>query len=307
MSADGASVYFQGTQYDKNPQQVGPKSFIDQVNIKTGEKKRIYESDNSNVFERVSNVIDINSGKYIVLREGPKTVPQGILVDGANRKQLTNNEDLAPDLTNMQIERFTVERPDGFKFRVTVNLPANYVKGTKLPALFWFYPSEFTTQEAYDQPDRSFNKNAFATFNMRSMEYFTRLGYAVVENDAPIVGPAGQMNNNYVNDLRNDLSATIDELDRRMLVDRTRLAIISALAAHSPLTFTELKQLLDLSDGNLSVHARKLEDAGYVTCTKGFEGRLPKTQFSLNEAGHRALRQYLDHMEAIIKHARTKR
>jgi DNA-binding transcriptional ArsR family regulator len=93
----------------------------------------------------------------------------------------------------------------------------------------------------------------------------------------------------------------------RLIHDRTRLAIISALAATSTLTFTELKQLLDLSDGNLSVHARKLEDAGYVTCTKGFEGRLPKTQFALTEAGHRALRQYLDHMEAIIKHARTKR
>ena len=93
----------------------------------------------------------------------------------------------------------------------------------------------------------------------------------------------------------------------RLIHDRTRLAIISALAASSTLTFTELKQLLDLSDGNLSVHARKLEDAGYVTCTKGFEGRLPKTQFALTEAGHRALRQYLDHMEAIIKHARTKR
>ena len=93
----------------------------------------------------------------------------------------------------------------------------------------------------------------------------------------------------------------------RLIHDRTRLAIISALAASSPLTFTELKQLLDLSDGNLSVHARKLEDAGYVTCTKGFEGRLPKTQFSLTEAGHRALRQYLDHMEAIIKHARTRK
>ena len=93
----------------------------------------------------------------------------------------------------------------------------------------------------------------------------------------------------------------------RLIHDRTRLSIISALAASSSLTFTELKQLLDLSDGNLSVHARKLEDAGYVTCTKGFEGRLPKTQFSLTEAGHRALRQYLDHMEAIIKHARTKR
>ena len=93
----------------------------------------------------------------------------------------------------------------------------------------------------------------------------------------------------------------------RLIHDRTRLAIISALAANSPLTFTELKQLLDLSDGNLSVHARKLEDAGYVTCTKGFEGRLPKTQFSVTEAGHRALRQYLDHMEAIIKHARPRR
>jgi DNA-binding transcriptional ArsR family regulator len=93
----------------------------------------------------------------------------------------------------------------------------------------------------------------------------------------------------------------------RLIHDRTRLAIISALAASSPQTFTELKQLLDLSDGNLSVHARKLEDAGYVTCTKGFEGRLPKTQFSLTESGHRALRQYLDHMEAIIRHARTKR
>jgi DNA-binding transcriptional ArsR family regulator len=100
-------------------------------------------------------------------------------------------------------------------------------------------------------------------------------------------------------------AASAVSLDR-LIHDRTRLSIISALAASSTLTFTELKQLLDLSDGNLSVHARKLEDAGYVTCTKGFEGRLPKTQFSLTEAGHRALRQYLDHMEAIIKHARAK-
>lgn len=96
-------------------------------------------------------------------------------------------------------------------------------------------------------------------------------------------------------------AATLD----RLIHDRTRLAIISALAAGGTLSFIELKTLLNLSDGNLSVHARKLEDAGYVTCMKGFEGRLPKTQFSLTEAGRRALRQYLDHMEAIIKHARV--
>ena len=225
LSADKSAVFFQGTINDKNPQEVGPKTFIDQVAIKTGDKKRVYESDNANVFERVTNVIDIDTGKFVVLREGPKTAPQNVLVDGVARKQLTNNEDLAPDLTNMVIERFTVERPDGFRLRVTVNLPAGYQKGTKLPAIFWFYPREYATQEAYDAPDRTFNKNAFQQFNTRSMEYFTRLGYAVVENDAPIVGPQGQMNNNYVNDLRNDLSATIDELDRRMLVDRTRLAI----------------------------------------------------------------------------------
>ena len=105
---------------------------------------------------------------------------------------------------------------------------------------------------------------------------------------------------------QNPVAARAVALDR-LIHDRTRLAIISALAASSPQTFTELKQLLDLSDGNLSVHARKLEDAGYVACTKGFEGRLPKTQFALTEAGHRALRQYLDHMEAIIRHARPKR
>ena len=93
----------------------------------------------------------------------------------------------------------------------------------------------------------------------------------------------------------------------RVIHERARLGIVSALAAAPFLTFNDLKRVLDATDGNLSVHARKLEDAGYLTCTKGFEGRLPKTQFSLTESGHRALRQYLDHMEAIIKHARTKK
>ena len=92
----------------------------------------------------------------------------------------------------------------------------------------------------------------------------------------------------------------------RLIHDRTRLAIVSALAANATLSFTELKALIGLSDGNLSVHARRLEEAGYLTCLKAFEGRMPKTEFKLTEAGHRALRQYLDHMEAIIRHARSK-
>jgi DNA-binding transcriptional ArsR family regulator len=93
----------------------------------------------------------------------------------------------------------------------------------------------------------------------------------------------------------------------RLIHDRTRLAIVSALAAQQTMSFTDLRQATETSDGNLSVHARKLEDAGYVTCTKGFDGRLPRTEFSLTDAGRKALTKYLDHMEAIIRTARNPR
>jgi dipeptidyl aminopeptidase/acylaminoacyl peptidase len=226
LSADKASVFYQGTTYDKNPQEVGPKTFIDKVAIKTGEKARIYESENAGVFERVASILDIDNGRFVVSRESPTEVAQNYLVQGSTRLQLTQNQDYTPDVTKTPQERFTVTRADGFKFRVTVNLPTGFVKGgAKPPALFWFYPREFADQEAYDRPDRTFNKHAFPNFGLRSMEYFVRLGYAVVEPDAPIVGPAGQMNNNYVHDLRNNLAAVIDELDRRGLADRHRLAI----------------------------------------------------------------------------------
>ena len=225
LSKDGQSVFFQGTVNDRNPQQVGPKTFIDQVAIKTGAKTRIFESDNNNVWERVSTILDPDAKKFIITKEGPQAVPQQFLMENGARKQLTNNEDLHPDLTKMVIERFTATRPDGKTFRITVNLPHDYQKGTRLPAFFWFYPREYTTQEAYDAPDRTFNKNQFQNFGSLSKEYFVRLGYAVVENDAPIFGPQGMMNNNYVHDLRTNLSVTIDELDRRALVDRNRLSI----------------------------------------------------------------------------------
>ena len=225
LSADGSSVFFQGTAYDRNPNQAGPKTFIDKVAIRTGEKTRVYESDNANLYERVTSVLDAERGRFIVSRESPSEVPQSYLVESTRRVQLTKNQDYTPDITRARIERLVVERPDGFRFRVTVNLPQDYQAGTRLPAIFWFYPREYQDQESYDRPDRTFNKNAFPTFGTRSMEYFVRLGYAVVEPDSPIIGPEGQMNDNYVHDLRSNLSAVIDELDRRSLVDRTRLAI----------------------------------------------------------------------------------
>ena len=94
-----------------------------------------------------------------------------------------------------------------------------------------------------------------------------------------------------------------DHLDR-LIHERLRLGIVSALLANGPLTFTELKRLLKTTDGNLSVHARKLEDAEYITCDKSFEGRMPRTEYRLTAAGRRALEKYLVHMEAIIKAVR---
>jgi DNA-binding transcriptional ArsR family regulator len=91
----------------------------------------------------------------------------------------------------------------------------------------------------------------------------------------------------------------------RLLHDPMRLGIASALAAGGEMSFTDLKAALNATDGNLSVHARKLEDAGYVGCEKRFDGRTPRTAFKLTASGRRALEKYLDHMDAIIRAART--
>jgi DNA-binding HxlR family transcriptional regulator len=91
----------------------------------------------------------------------------------------------------------------------------------------------------------------------------------------------------------------------RLIHERLRLGIISALAANESLTFSDLKNFLNTTDGNLSVHARKLEEAGYISCTKFFEGRLPKTEYKLTAAGRSALEKYLSHMESLIKQMRN--
>jgi len=91
----------------------------------------------------------------------------------------------------------------------------------------------------------------------------------------------------------------------RLIHERMRLGIVSALAANESLTFNDLKNLMNTTDGNLSVHARKLEDGGYIACTKSFEGRMPKTEYKLTVAGRRALENYLSHMETLIHQMRS--
>ena len=95
------------------------------------------------------------------------------------------------------------------------------------------------------------------------------------------------------------------EIDR-LIHERLRLGIVSALAVNDSLSFSDLKKLMSTTDGNLSVHARKLEEADYITCTKSFEGRMPKTRYRLTATGRRALERYLDHMEALIRATRDR-
>ena len=95
------------------------------------------------------------------------------------------------------------------------------------------------------------------------------------------------------------------DLDR-LIHERTRLAIVSALAVNDSLSFSELKKLLKATDGNLSVHARKLEEAKYVACTKSFRERMPRSEYRLTSAGRQALERYLAHMEALIRAARER-
>jgi|SRR5688572_17597677 len=90
----------------------------------------------------------------------------------------------------------------------------------------------------------------------------------------------------------------------RLIYERVRLGIMSALAVNEQLTFNELKSLFDVSDGNLSAHARKLEEAGYIVCSKSFEGRRPKSEYRITSAGRTALHRYLEHIEAVIKATR---
>ena len=245
LSPDGTSVYVQGSTggargggRNANAASDTPappaQSYIDKVNIKTGEHTRLFITDNAGKLNTtISTVLDPEMKRLVLTSQNSSTPPQFFLYDNGAKKQLTNNEDLFPDLSRMIVQRFEVTRADGFKFRTVVYLPYDYKEGTRLPAFFWFYPYEFTSQEEFNgsrnggaAPGFSLTPpDTYQNFSTLSKQFLVRLGYAVIENQAPIVGPTGQMNNNYVSDLRNDLSAVIDDLDRRGIIDRTKLAI----------------------------------------------------------------------------------
>ncbi|MEZ0325248.1 MAG: prolyl oligopeptidase family serine peptidase [Fimbriimonas sp.] len=224
LSTDGTTAYLSGSKIAEDPMKQAPQPFIDKVDLATGKREQIWQS-NVDVYETASG-LDDDLKELLVVRQSFSMVPQTYLVTrGAGETALTDNKDYVPDLTQARREYFTVTRNDGFKFRVKVTLPSWHVPYAKSPAFFWFYPGEFSTQAEYDRSLRRTNINTFNQVGGSNKAIMLRAGYVLVEPDCPIVGPATRMNDAYVPQLRNNLAAVIDELDRRGYVDRTRLAI----------------------------------------------------------------------------------
>jgi len=227
VSSEG-DVYLAGT--DRSGGAIFPRPYIDRINIKTGTKSRIFEG-RADLLETIDAVDGDDIKVVFTTRQNKDVVPDSYLNDLANGKteKLTNNVDHATWYHQLKVMKLQVTRVDGFKFWVKVTLPPDS-EGKKLPAMFWIYPKEYTDQAAYNSKAGGTAKDAATTGRFdapgpRSMTLLTLLGYAVVEPDVPIVGPPGKMNDNYVPDLRNSLWAVIDELDKRGLIDRDRLAI----------------------------------------------------------------------------------
>jgi dipeptidyl aminopeptidase/acylaminoacyl peptidase len=226
LSSDGKYAYLEGTHYFKDWQHDAPRGFVDRVEIRTGKTTPLFQGA-GDVFETVDAALDADFTKAIVVRQSPTMVPNSFLRDMRSGQvtPITHNTDYTPEFTHAIRKRIPVTRADGYHFEVDLTLPQDYTEGTRLPAMFWFYPYEYTDQDGYDRTLRTENINQFPRAGARTIEYLVTQGYAVANFDPPIVGEAGRMNDNYVSDLQNDLIAVIDELDRRGYIDRTRLGI----------------------------------------------------------------------------------
>ncbi|HXT18511.1 MAG TPA: prolyl oligopeptidase family serine peptidase [Gemmatimonadaceae bacterium] len=228
VSSDDKSVFLEGTQYFRDWTRQAPHNFVDRVDIETGAKTRIFEG-KGDVQEDVVSPVDNDYNKVIVSKQSPTMVPDSYLRDlkTGTETKLTKNVDFAPEVSQAIRKRILVTRPrDGYKFFIDVTLPKDYREGTRLPGIIWFYPTEFTTQQEYDQRQRTKNINAFPNVAARSPEIWVTQGYVVIQPvDIPIVGPQGRMNDHYVDELREDLDLTIEAVDKAGYLDKDRLGI----------------------------------------------------------------------------------
>jgi len=232
VASDGKTVFLSGTRNpSSNWQTQAPRPWLDKLDFETGQRSRIFDAP-ADSYDEFVTALDDDYSQFIYTHESPTVVPDAWLktvASGATTK-LTNNRDVAPEVTQAQRKRMLVTRPrDGLKFWVDVTMPADWRPGTRLPGIIWFYPREYTTQAEYDRSRYSTNINRYPALAparpASSIKLWVTQGYALLEPDSPILGDTGRMNDNYTQDLRENLDAVIDAAVEAGYVDRDRMGL----------------------------------------------------------------------------------
>jgi dipeptidyl aminopeptidase/acylaminoacyl peptidase len=232
VASDGKTVFLSGTRTPgANWLAQAPRPWVDKLDFESGQRSRIFDAP-ANGYEEFVTALDDDYSQFIYTHESPTVVPDAWLKNvatGATTK-ITSNKDVAPEVTQAQVKRMQVTRPrDGMKFWVDVTLPADWRPGTRLPGIIWFYPREYTTAADYERSKYSININRYPMLAparpASSIKLWVTQGYALLEPDAPIMGDTGRMNDNYTQDLRENLDAVIDAAVEAGYVDRDRMGL----------------------------------------------------------------------------------
>jgi dipeptidyl aminopeptidase/acylaminoacyl peptidase len=233
VSTDSRSVFVSGTrQPGTNWQSQGPRPWVDRLDIETAQRTRVFDNTDTKAYDTFVASLDDDYSHFLYTHESPTVITDVYLRDAkANTsRKITENKDVAPEVTGAVSKRLTVTRPrDGNKFFVDVTLPKGWTPGTKLPGVIWFYPREYTGQASYDSSKFSVNVNEFPDLAparpASSVKLWATQGYALIEPDIPIFGEAGRMNDNYTRDLKENLDAVVDAVVDAGFVDRNRMGI----------------------------------------------------------------------------------
>ena len=232
VASDGKTVFLSGTRTPgANWQTQSPRPWVDKLDFESGQRTRVFDAP-ANGFDEFVAALDDDYSQFIYTHESPTVVPDAWLknvASGATTK-ITSNKDVAPEVSQAQVKRMQVTRPrDGMKFWVDVTLPADWRPGTRLPGIIWFYPREYTTTADYDRSKYGININRYPSLAparpASSIKLWVTQGYALLEPDSPIMGDTGRMNDNYTQDLRENLDAVIDAAVEAGYVDRDRMGL----------------------------------------------------------------------------------
>jgi dipeptidyl aminopeptidase/acylaminoacyl peptidase len=232
MASDNKSVYLSGTRaFGANWRSKGPRPWVDRIDIESGQRTRVFDAP-ADAYEQFITALDDDYSQFIYTHETPTVIADAYLRDAkaGTSKKLTNNKDVAPEITGAVVKQLAVTRQrDNFTFLVDVTLPKDWKPGVKLPGVLWFYPREFMSQADYDRVQYGTNINRFPEVPTArpasTMQLWVGHGYALIEPDLPIVGDSGKMNDNYTRDLRETLDAVVDAVVEAGYVDRNRLGI----------------------------------------------------------------------------------